>query len=76
MRSGPEDESADPVGDGHSDADLANNVVTQQPGRPNPEPDVPSPVVPDQPADDETDEGQESERHPARRAPGSTDPAV
>lgn len=40
-----EDESADPVGDGHSDAELAAGLPPQ-PGRPNPEPDPPEGEAP------------------------------
>ena len=42
-----EDESADPVGDGHADADFAANLPPV-PGRPNPEPDQPSPTPDDE----------------------------
>lgn len=69
MNTRPEDESADPVGDGHSDAEFASRVVIQ-PGRPNPEPDGPPPVMPDVPADAGADDDEDSERHPARRPPG------
>ena len=42
-----EDESTDPVGDGHADAELAANLPPV-PGRPNPEPDQPSPTPADE----------------------------
>ena len=54
---GDDDESADPVGDGHADAALAASLPPR-PDRPNPEPDPPAdapPVSPDgdlPPADD------------------------
>lgn len=53
-----EDESADPVGDGHSDAEFAAQLPPV-PGRPNPEPDQPAPSppddggLPDEPDDDQ-----------------------
>jgi hypothetical protein len=58
--SGREDESADPVGDGHSDAEFA---VAQPPvpGRENPGPDTPEPVDPDAP--DLPDEEGDVEHH-------------
>lgn len=67
-----EDESADPVGDGHSDAEYAERVkaATAPPGRPNPEPDTPVPAVPDDAADDEADDAGEADRRPGKHAPG------
>ncbi len=65
-----EDESADPVGDGQSDATLAAGLPPQ-PGRPNPEPDppdTPSPVSPedDVPAPDDDHRHHQPGRDPVR----------
>lgn len=64
-----EDESADPVGDGRSDATLADRL-SHRPGRPNPEPDPPDdgppiPSNPDQPAPGGDDHDRQPGRDPA-----------
>jgi len=63
-----EDESADPVGDGHSDADFAQ-AQAPVPGQPNPQPDPPHPRKPgDEEEDDDApdDEGDAELRKPGR----------
>lgn len=68
----PEDEDADPVGDGRTDARAAAGLPPTDtwrgaarpqwsaqpptPGRSNPEPDTPAPLVPDEEADDPPDD--------------------
>lgn len=70
-RSASEDESADPVGDGHADADLAASLPPR-PGRPNPEPDPPDGDTPlpgdgDVPTPDDDGPGHQPGRDPAAR---------
>jgi hypothetical protein len=67
--SSTEDESADPVGDGHSDAEFAAHLPT--PGRPNPAPDEGDRVPDDgghhEPVDDEDDSPKPPVRQVAHR---------
>jgi hypothetical protein len=65
-----EDESADPVGDGHSDADFAAQLPL--PGVPNPAPDQGDGMHESEdgePADDLGDEGDLHHHEPMQRAP-------
>lgn len=64
---GPEDEDADPVGDGRSDAELAEHLP--KPAQPNPAPDLPLP--PDLPQDPPPD--QPLDPDPAKRPIGRRD---
>jgi hypothetical protein len=71
-RDGQEDESADPVGDGVSDAAMAAGLPPL-PGRPNPAPDEPARDLP-APADPERPPGDDGD-HNADHTPGR-DPAL
>lgn len=62
-----ENEDADPVGDGHADADMA---ATQppEPARPNPEPDVPASPLDDEPGERPDEPGEHRARQPGKGA--------
>ncbi|MEO7852063.1 MAG: hypothetical protein ABIR94_07380 [Rubrivivax sp.] len=62
-----ENEDADPVGDGHADADMA---VSQppEPALPNPEPDVPPSPLDNEPGEGPDEPGEHRGHQPDRAA--------